>query len=152
MRFVGFGVVMRYFTPIFAGTFAAITLSMTAANADTVMSCRTEATLAANEWAKDQIRPVADDAASEPEGIVVIAYGRRYVAAPTSTDGQVMRPRALGSFAKQRNEVYNEQLDRCLGHFTVKIVNSGALNFTEEDGKREVSKIKRVTQKRPGPK
>jgi hypothetical protein len=128
------GVVMRKLVPLLFATLAA----STAAHAYDATSCRTEATAAADEWARGNIVSASEAALVEPAPLVIISYGHKYGAARNAMDAETLRPRALGTLATQRNLVYKEELDRCLGHFTVKIVgvDPGAL--------------KRLTAKRPG--
>jgi hypothetical protein len=133
---VEFGVVMRFFVPLL---FAALATS-TAAHAYDATSCRTEANLAADEWVKGNLIDGAEAAQMEPAPLVIIAYGHKYGAARNAMDAETLRPRALGTLATQRNLVYREELDRCLGHFTVKIVGV------------EPDTFKRLTAKRPGQK
>jgi hypothetical protein len=53
-------------------------------------------------------------------------------------DQETLRPRALGALVRERNLVYREELDRCLGRFTVRIVGSNP------------DIVKRVTRDLPG--
>jgi hypothetical protein len=75
----------------------------------------------------------------EPAPLVIIAYGHKYGAARNAMDMETLRPRMLGTLVIQRNQVYKEELDRCLGHFTVKIIGV------------EPSTFKRLTRKAPWP-
>jgi hypothetical protein len=111
----------------------------TAAHAEDLTSCRTQATLAADEWVKGNIFPGSEADQMEPAPLVVIAYGKKYGAAHNAMDLETLRPHMLGSLIKQRKEVYKEELDRCLGHFTVKIIGV------------EPAKYKRLSKKAPWP-
>lgn len=117
--------------------FASLAAS-TAAHAYDATSCRTEAAAAADEWAQGNLIDGGEAAQMEPAPLVIIAYGHKYGAARNAMDAETLRPRALGTLATQRNLVYREELDRCLGHFTVKIVGVEPYAF------------KRLTAKRPG--
>ncbi len=130
-----FGVVMRRFAPLMF----AVVASITAAHAEDVLSCRSQATLAADEWVQGNVIPGSEASQMEPAPLVIIAYGRKYGAARNAIDTETLRPRVLGSLIKQRNEVYKEELDRCLGYLTVKIVGTHPVT------------LKRFTKKAPWP-
>jgi hypothetical protein len=103
-------------------------------------SCRTEANLAADEWAKGNLIDGAEADLIEPAPLVIISYGRKYGVSRNAMDRETLRPHALGTLVRERNLVYQEELDRCLGHFTVKIVGTNP------------DVLKRITPKRPGQK
>jgi hypothetical protein len=130
------GVIMRKLIPLLFATLAC----STAAHAYDATSCRTEAAAAADEWVQGNLIDGGEAAQMEPAPLVIIAYGHKYGAARNAIDAETLRPRMLGSLATQRNQVYKEELDRCLGHFTVKIVGG------------EADMLKRLTAKRPGQK
>jgi hypothetical protein len=115
-----FGVVMRFLAPLICALLA----GSSAALASDGTSCRTEANMAADEWAKGNLIDGGEAAAMEPAPLVIIAYGRKYGVARNAMDRETLRPRALGALVRERNLVYREELDRCLGRFTVKIVGS----------------------------
>ncbi len=125
---------MRILAPLLFATLAV----STSAYAHDLTSCRTEANQAADEWVQGNLIPGSEAAQIEPAPLVIIAYGRKYGAARNAIDAETLRPRMLGTLVTQRNLVYKEELDRCLGRFTVKIVgiDPGAL--------------KRLVAKRPG--
>ena len=103
----------------------AIMASATAAQAYEVTSCRTEASLAADEWVKGNLIDGAEASQMEPAPLIIIAAGRKYGVARNAVDQETLRPLELGNLARQRHLVYQEELNRCLGHFTVEIVDGG---------------------------
>jgi hypothetical protein len=130
-----YGVVMRKLAHLMFALF----MGATAAHATDLTSCRTQANAAADEWTKGNIIPGSEAAQMEPAPLVIIAYGKKYGAARNAMDLETLRPRMLGTLVVQRNQVYKEELDRCLGHFTVKIVGA------------EPGTFKRLTKKAPWP-
>jgi hypothetical protein len=101
---------------------ATLLLSNLTAHADAATSCRTEAALAADEWAKGNMASATDGAQEVDEPVLIISGGRKYVASSNAVDAETLRPHLLGNMVIERNQVYEEELDRCLGHLTMKIV------------------------------
>jgi hypothetical protein len=112
---------------ILAPLFLAVMSVSTAAQAYDATSCRTQANLAADEWVQGNIIDGAEAAQIEPAPLVIISAGRKYGVSRNTMDRETLRPRALGALITQRNRVYHEELDRCLGRFTVKIIGSNPI-------------------------
>jgi hypothetical protein len=90
--------------------------SMTAAaSAENVVSCRTIASAAANEWSAGRIAPADDAMTAKSDEMVLISYGHKYIVPRRAPNHGDIRPQALGSLAMERNQVYQEELERCLG-------------------------------------
>ena len=86
------------------------------ASASTVSSCRSFAVAAADEWAEGKIVPTTESVRPDANHYILISYGKKYVVQRRKLSGQVIY-RGDGELARQRTEVYNEELDRCLdGH------------------------------------
>ena len=78
-----------------------------------VMSCRSFAEAAANQWANGSIRPLGAADMGGHDEVTVISYGKKFaVPRRTQNDGNVILG-GLGSLAQQRTEVYYEELARC---------------------------------------
>jgi hypothetical protein len=113
--------------------------SVASAHATDLTSCRTQATIAADEWVKGNLISGSEASQMEPAPLIIIAYGHKYGVARNVMDQETLRPRMLGTLISERQEVYKEELDRCLGHFTVKIL----------PGKPDA--VKRLTKSAPWP-
>lgn len=115
---------MRSLT-LMAGAAAALSLVAlaTSARADDVVSCRSYAAAAADDWAGGRITPAEDADKMQAGRVVVISYGRKYSVARHATNSRDLHVQPLGELTIQRNKVYQEELDRCLGRSTVKIVD-----------------------------
>jgi hypothetical protein len=86
-----------------------------AASAENIASCRTIASAAANEWSAGRIAPADDATAAKSDEMVLISYGHKYIVPRRAPNHGDIRPQALGSLAMERNQVYQEELERCLG-------------------------------------
>jgi hypothetical protein len=90
--------------------------AMTAvASAEDVVSCRTIASAAAKEWSAGRIAPADDATTAKSDEMVLISYGHKYIVTRRNPNHGEIRPQALGELAMQRNQVYQEELERCLG-------------------------------------
>jgi hypothetical protein len=78
-----------------------------------VISCRSFAEAAANEWANGRIYPVGPADVGTADQVTIISYGKKYVVPRRTNNAGVNFPVQLGNLAKQRNEVYTEELARC---------------------------------------
>jgi hypothetical protein len=93
-----------------AAAFGLIAFTNIAA-AETI-SCRSFAEAAADEWANGRIYPVGPADQPAANQVKIIAYGKSYVV-PRNQKKGVVFPVELGNLAKQRNEVYEEEMARC---------------------------------------
>ncbi len=103
---------------------AGISISILAAgtaSAETTMSCRNFARLAALDWAQDYIAPAADAEKANHNQVVVIAAGQKYFVPKRQPDDLNLHLIPVGQRAIEINNVYNEELDRCLGAQTITI-------------------------------
>lgn len=66
-----------------------------------------------------------------PSRVVIIAYGRKYSVPRSTVDNADLHLKPVGELAIERQQVYNEELDRCLGHFTVELADVDHLTFQE---------------------
>jgi hypothetical protein len=82
------------------------------ANAE-IMSCRSFAEAAANEWATGSIRPMAPAEMASPGEVTIISYGKKFAVPRRAQGSQAIITGGLGNLAKQRTEVYYEELSRC---------------------------------------
>ncbi len=110
------GVVMKHFSyPTLVAACAIIAFSESA-TASTVGSCRSFAAAAADEWAEGKIVPADEFAWSDENHYILISYGKKFVVQRRKLSGQTIY-RGDGELARQRTEVYHEELNRCLeGH------------------------------------
>ena len=84
------------------------------ASAKEIISCRSQAEAAANEWADGRIYPAEPADVANPGQIVVISYGEKYIVPRPPTDQVRVITQGLGGLASDRNHVYEEELARCL--------------------------------------
>ena len=82
------------------------------ASAETI-SCRSFAEAAADEWADGQIYPVGPADVGTADQVTVISYGKKYMVPRHPKNKGVVFPTELGNLAKQRGDVYTEELARC---------------------------------------
>lgn len=94
------------------------------ASAETT-SCRSQAEAAADQWADGRIVPVAAGDMAGSDGVTVISYGKKFVVPRNLKQEGSIITQELGSLATQRNQVYMEELERCLSprHFHVTIIS-----------------------------
>jgi hypothetical protein len=85
-----------------------------AASAENIVSCRTIASAAADEWSAGRIAPADDETTAKSDEMVLISYGRKYIVPRRTPNHGDIRPQALGELAMERNGVYEEELERCL--------------------------------------
>jgi hypothetical protein len=91
-----------------------LVLMSTVAAAGEIISCRSQADAAADEWADGRIYPVGPADEAGPDQVTVISYGKKYVV-PRHHSGTVrVVSQGLGGLAAERNQVYVEELNRCL--------------------------------------
>ncbi len=101
--------------PTLAAAFAVVVFA-SSASASTVSSCRSFAEAAADEWAEGKIVPASESSKSDENHYIFISYGKKFVVQRRKLTGQVIY-RGDGELARQRTEVYHEELNRCLdGH------------------------------------
>jgi hypothetical protein len=77
------------------------------------ISCRSFAEAAADEWANGRIYPVGPADVGTADQVTIISYGKKYVVPRRTKNAGVLFPVELGNLAKQRNDVYTEELARC---------------------------------------
>jgi hypothetical protein len=96
--------------------FGLFLMSSFAAAGETI-SCRSQADAAADEWADGRIYPIGPAETAGPDQVTVISYGKKYVV-PRHQSGTVrVISQGLGGLAAERNQVYVEELNRCLGRY-----------------------------------
>ncbi len=78
-----------------------------------ILSCRSVAEAAADEWANGRIYPVDAAEVGTSDQVTVIAYGKKYVVPRHIKNNGIVFPTELGNLATNRNEVYTEELARC---------------------------------------
>jgi hypothetical protein len=101
-----------------AAAFGLLAISTTASADD--RSCREIASAAADSWANGRIIAVGPADMAGPDEITVIAYGKKYIMPRrTRDDGEVFTT-GLGALTQERNQVYTEELVRCLHPHTVR--------------------------------
>ena len=116
MASVEFGVVMKHFIYPSLAAACAVMVFASDASASTVSSCRSFAVAAADEWAEGKIVPTTESAKWDESHYILVSYGKKYVVQRRKLSGQVIY-RGDGELARQRTEVYHEELKRCLeGH------------------------------------
>ncbi len=88
------------------------------------LSCRSIAEAAADQWADGRIVPVAAGDMAGSDGVTVISYGKKFVVPRNLKQEGSIITQELGSLATQRNQVYMEELERCLSprHYHVTII------------------------------
>lgn len=84
------------------------------------LSCASQALAAADEWSAGRIVPVDDTAMMEPDRVIVISYGHKYSVPRRGFDDPNLRQKPLGQLAIERNRVYYDELNRCLGRLTLR--------------------------------
>jgi hypothetical protein len=84
------------------------------ASAAELISCRSQAEAAADEWADGRIYPVGPAEMAGHDQVLVISYGRKYVVPRHLNSGLRIVTQGLGGLAGERNAVYQEELTRCL--------------------------------------
>lgn len=110
------GVVMKHFIHPALVAACSVLVFASGASASTVASCRSFAEAAADEWAEGKIVPAVETSKSDENHYILISYGKKYVVQRRKLSAQVIY-RGDGELARQRTEVYHEELDRCLdGH------------------------------------
>lgn len=85
----------------------------TAGQAATAASCRAYAEAAAADWSAGRITPTDQITMPEPGELIVISYGRKYIMPLNRPGDGNVYPTAVGELARERNEVYREEYERC---------------------------------------
>jgi hypothetical protein len=120
---------MLLHTRLLACAFGLAILCTSAMASDVTVSCRSKAAAAADQWADGRIIPASDAASEAPNRLVVISYGHKYTVARDALVDADRHLQPLGTLAIERNIVYSEELDRCLGRFTVRVVHHEPQQF-----------------------
>lgn len=97
---------------VVATAFGLLAFANTASSAE-IISCRSFAEAAADEWANGRIYPVGPAEVGTADQVTIISYGKKYVVPRHIKNNGVVFPTELGNLATQRNEVYTEELARC---------------------------------------
>jgi hypothetical protein len=90
-------------------------LSLTnVALAKDIVSCRSFAEAAANDWADGRIFPADNATTAQPDEIVLISAGHKFIVPRHATRSDRVTLQPLGALVSDRNQVYDEELARCL--------------------------------------
>jgi hypothetical protein len=85
-----------------------------AAAAEDVVSCRNFAEAAADGWANGRIAKADNSTQSQPDEIVLISAGHKYIMPRIALNRDDVTLQPLGELANDRQAVYDEELRRCL--------------------------------------
>jgi hypothetical protein len=106
---------MRKFETIALGVLAAVFAFSGSTHAATSMTCRDFAMFAADQWAQDFVLRGQDAEKPNHNQIVVIAAGQKYFVPKRQPDELNLHVVGFGQRIIERNQVYQEELARCLG-------------------------------------
>ena len=101
------------FSKVAVATVAILATSLSASAKESI-TCRDFAKAAADEWAAGYMDHASDSAVANDDEVVVISYGKKYIAPLGARVGGDLRPISFGVRIQRRNKVYHEELMRCL--------------------------------------
>jgi hypothetical protein len=84
------------------------------AAAKEVVSCRSFAEAAADQWADGRIAKADNSTSAQADEIVLISAGRKFIVPRDALRKDEVTLQPLGQLASDRQTVYDEELRRCL--------------------------------------